>query len=147
MPYFEIGTHGQDHKHLPRLDTSQQEAEIQGPVTILQTRYGRTTTLFRPPYGEFNDLTVEAVRALGLRFILWNVVAGDPDPALSRQRMVTNLKGAIRNGSILVFHANGRGRLTREVVEEVYRDLIVPKGLEPVTVTDLLDRCPHGARR
>lgn len=147
VPFFEIGTHGQDHKHLDRLDAGQQEAEILGPVTLLQTRYGRTTRLFRPPYGEFNDLTVEAVRALGLWFILWNVVSGDPDPGLSRQRMVAHLHGAIRNGSIVVFHANGRGRLTREVVEEVYRDLIVPKGLQPVTVTTLLERCPHDLAR
>ncbi len=147
VPYFEIGTHGEEHAHLPRLDAGQQEAEIQGPVTLLSTKYGRPTTLFRPPYGEFNDLTVEAVRTLGLRFILWNVVSGDPDPKLTRDRMVANLKGAIRNGSIIVFHANGRGRLTREVVEELYRDLIVPKGFQPVTVTDLLDRCPHDPTR
>ncbi len=147
VPFFEIGTHGQLHAHLPMLDADRQRKEIQGPVTLLQTRYGRPAPLFRPPYGEYNDATVEIARALGLRFILWNAVSGDPDPQLSRTRMVDNLKATVRNGSIIVFHANGRGRHTRAVVEDLYQDLALNKGLQPVTVSTLLDGCEAGQTR
>jgi len=84
---------------------------------------------------------VEIVRALGLRFILWDVVSGDPDPRLSRPRMVERLTATVRNGSVIVFHANGKGLHTREVVEDLYQDLVLKRGLQPVTVTDLLDHC------
>ena len=147
VPFFEIGTHGQVHAHLPMVDADRQRKEIQGPVTLLQTRYGRRAPLFRPPYGEYNDATVEIARALGLRFILWNAVSGDPDPQLSRTRMVDNLKATVRDGSIIVFHANGRGRHTRAVVEDLYQDLVLTRGLKPVTVSTLLDGCEAGQTR
>jgi peptidoglycan/xylan/chitin deacetylase (PgdA/CDA1 family) len=147
VPYFEIGTHGQVHAHLPLLDDDRQRAEMQEAVTLLETRYGRHATLFRPPYGEYNDATVEIARVLGLRFILWNVVSGDPDPSLPLARMVERIKAATRNGSVIVFHANGKGRHTKEAVEEIYQDLVLDRGLQPVTVSTLLDQCRTGPPR
>ena len=70
VPFFEIGTHGDVHAHLPMHEVEEQRQEIMGPVRLLKTKYGRPAALFRPPYGEYNDETVEAVKALGLRFIL-----------------------------------------------------------------------------
>ncbi|MER3425205.1 MAG: hypothetical protein C4293_20255 [Nitrospiraceae bacterium] len=116
VPFFEVGTHGQIHAHLPELDVEHQRWEIQGPVTLLRTRYGRRATLFRPPYGEYNDATVSLAKTLGLRFILWNIVSGDPDPQLSKEQILHTVKSRARNGSIVVLHANGKGRHTREVV-------------------------------
>lgn len=141
VPFFELGTHGQVHAHLPGLDPDHQRREIATPVALLETKYGRRAPLFRPPYGEYDDSTVEVVRALRLRFILWDVVSGDPDPRLSRARMVERLTATVRNGSMIVFHANGKGLHTREVVEDLYKDLVLQRGLQPVTVTDLLDHC------
>jgi peptidoglycan/xylan/chitin deacetylase (PgdA/CDA1 family) len=141
VPFFEVGTHGQVHAHLPRLDADRQRSEIASAVTLLEAKYGHRAPLFRPPYGEYDDATVEIVRALGLRFILWDVVSGDPDPRLSRSRMVERLTATVRNGSVIVFHANGKGLHTREVVEDLYQDLVLKQGLQPVTVTDLLDHC------
>ena len=84
--------------------------------------------------------TVEVAGTLGLRFILWNVVSGDPDPRLSPERMLEDLKTRLRGGSIVVFHANGKGLHTRAVVEDLSQELL-KRGLQPVTVTALLDRC------
>jgi peptidoglycan/xylan/chitin deacetylase (PgdA/CDA1 family) len=147
VPYFEIGTHGHAHAHLPLLDEEHQRAEIHGAVTLLKTRYGRQASLFRPPYGEYDDATVEIARALGLRFILWNVISGDPDPSLPLARMVERIKATTRNGSVIVFHANGKGRHTKEAVEDLYQDLVLDRGLRPVTVSTLLDQCQNGQDR
>jgi len=141
VPFFEIGTHGQVHAHLPGLDAARQRAEIIGPVALLEKRFGYRGSLFRPPYGEYNDTTVEVTRALGLRFILWNVVSGDPDPHLSQARMLDELRARVHRGSIIVFHGNGKGRHTRAVIDELSQELVQQKGLQPVTVTGLLDRC------
>ena len=69
VPFFEMGTHGQVHAHLASLDEEAQRAEIIRAVDLLKTRYGVAAPLFRPPYGEFNDLTIEVVRKLGLQFL------------------------------------------------------------------------------
>jgi len=75
-----------------------------------------------------------------LQFILWSAVSGDPDPRLSPERMLGDLRTKVRGGSIVVFHANGKGLHTRAVVEDLSQELL-KKGLQPVTVTELLGRC------
>ena len=138
VPFFEMGTHGQAHAHLTTLDGRHQQAEIVGAMGLLKSRYGVQTPLFRPPYGEYNNLTLEVVRKLALQFILWNVISGDPDPFLSAGKMLSHVAAATQGGSVIVFHANGKGRHTREVVEALTRDHLPKRGLTPVTVTDLL---------
>lgn len=140
VPFFEIGTHGDVHAHLPMHDVEEQQQEIMAPVRFLKSRYGRPATLFRPPYGEYNDVTVEAVKALGLRFILWNIESGDPDPTLSADAILTRVQKRLKPGSMIVLHANGKGKHTREVTEALASHLLADKGLAAMTVSDLL-RC------
>lgn len=140
VPFFEVGTHGDVHAHLPMQEIEEQQREILGPVRVLKTKYGRAANLFRPPYGEYNDQTVEAVKDLGLRFILWNIESGDPDPTLSAEAIVTRVHKRIKPGSVIVMHANGKGTHTREVTESIAATLLPAKGLTPMTVSDLL-RC------
>jgi len=147
VPYFELGTHGQVHAHLPLLDAAQQRLEIQQAVALLHNRYDHATTLFRPPYGEFDETTVEVARALGLRFILWNIVSGDPDPHLSADHIVQSVASRLRNGAIVVFHANGKGQHTREVIERLYEQVFANGSLRPVTVSDLLGKCSNGVEQ
>jgi peptidoglycan/xylan/chitin deacetylase (PgdA/CDA1 family) len=142
VPYFEVGTHGNVHAHLPLHDAAYQTREISGPITLLKSGYGREARLFRPPYGEFDDATVDVVKSLGLQFILWTIKSGDPDPALSAESILTRINRQVKPGSIIVMHANGKGRHTREITEELITTVLPRKGLKPVTVTDLLSCNP-----
>jgi peptidoglycan/xylan/chitin deacetylase (PgdA/CDA1 family) len=138
IPFFEVGTHGEVHSHLPLHSAEEQRQEILGPVRLLKTKYDHDATLFRPPYGEFNDDTVNVARALGLQFILWNVVSGDPDPTLTAIQIEDRLKRFVRKGSVIVMHANGKGRHTHEVVQDLHEHLLPERGLAPMTMNDLL---------
>jgi len=140
VPFFEIGTHGEVHAHLPMHEVDEQQQEIMGPVRLLKTKYKHPATLFRPPYGEYNDQTVEAVKALGLKFILWNIESGDPDPTLAAEAIVARVQKRMKPGSVIVMHANGKGKHTREVTETLAVTLLPATGLTPMTVSDLL-RC------
>jgi peptidoglycan/xylan/chitin deacetylase (PgdA/CDA1 family) len=142
IEYFEIGTHGQVHAHLPLQSATEQREEIRRPVARLQEQYARKTTLFRPPYGEYDDLTVGVVKALGLRFIQWSIESGDPDPRLTTDQIVGRLSRAARPGSIIVFHANGKGRQTRQVIERLTEDVLPHQRLKPMTVSELLQCRP-----
>jgi peptidoglycan/xylan/chitin deacetylase (PgdA/CDA1 family) len=137
IPFFEVGTHGEVHAHMPLHSAEEQEQEILGPVRLLRTKYHHNAMLFRPPYGEFNDDTVNVVRALGLQFILWNVVSGDPDPTLTAIQIEDRLKRFVRKGSVIVMHANGKGQHTHEVVRDLHQHLLPERHLTPMTVSDL----------
>lgn len=142
MGFFEIGTHGDVHAHLPLHNTDEQRAEILAPVKVLQEHYAHKATLFRPPYGEYNDMTVAVVQLLGLQFIQWNVESGDPDPTLSAEQILTRVAKRAKPGSIIVFHANGKGKHTRQVIEQLTSDILPGKGLQPMTVSELLNCKP-----
>jgi peptidoglycan-N-acetylglucosamine deacetylase len=139
LDFFEVGTHGEVHAHLPLHDADEQRTEILRPVTALQERYGHEATLFRPPYGEYNDLTVAVVKLLGLQFIQWNIESGDPDPTLSAEQILARVAKRAKPGSIIVFHANGKGKQTRQVIEHLTREILPAKKLRPMTVSELLD--------
>jgi peptidoglycan-N-acetylglucosamine deacetylase len=139
---FEVGTHGEVHAHLPMHNAAEQREEIRLPVMLLQEHYARKATLFRPPYGEYDDRTVNVVNTLGLRFIRWSIESGDPDPRLTTDQILARLSERARPGSIIVFHANGKGRQTRQVIERLTIDVLPRKGLTPMTVSELLDCTP-----
>jgi len=101
--------------------------------------------LFRPPYGEYNDETINIVRALGLRFIQWSIESGDPDPTLSTDQILARLAKRAKRGSIVVLHANGKGKQTHHVVQRLIDEVLPHKGLKPMTVSELLS-CKQSIR-
>jgi peptidoglycan-N-acetylglucosamine deacetylase len=140
VPFFEIETHGQAHAHLHRLEQDGQRREIDGPVELLRERYHIHATFFRPPYGEYDSTTVEVAHALGQQVILWSAASGDPDPRLSAADIVTALSPRLNDGSVLVFHANGRGWHTREVVRDLAAEL-PRRHLRPATIAEIVNGC------
>jgi len=145
MGFFEIGTHGAVHAHLAMQNAAEQREEILGPVKILSEHYAHEAVLFRPPYGEYNDETIDIVRALGLRFIQWSIESGDPDPTLSTDQILTRLAKRAKRGSIVVLHANGKGKQTHHVVQRLIDEVLPHKGLKPMTVSELLS-CKQSIR-
>ncbi|MGE0643491.1 MAG: polysaccharide deacetylase family protein [Nitrospira sp.] len=140
--FFEIGTHGAIHAHLPMHDAESQRTEMLRPVTFLREHFAHTATLFRPPYGEYDGVTVAIANLLGLQFIQWNIESGDPDPTLSAEQILANVAKRAKPGSIIVFHANGKGKYTKQVIEQLTTEVLPKKGLRPMTVSELLNCSP-----
>jgi peptidoglycan/xylan/chitin deacetylase (PgdA/CDA1 family) len=142
IAFFEVGTHGEVHAHLPLHNADEQRAEIMGPVKLLSEHYAHDAVLFRPPFGEYNEVTIDVVKALGLRLVQWNIESGDPDPSLSADHILARIEKRAKGGSIVVLHANGKGKHTRQIVERLTADVLPRKGLKPTTVSDLLSCKP-----
>jgi peptidoglycan/xylan/chitin deacetylase (PgdA/CDA1 family) len=143
VPFFEIETHGQVHAHLQSLQREAQRREIDGPVELLRERYQIYATFFRPPYGEYDDTTVEVARELGQHVVLWSAASGDPDPHLSEAAIIAALSPRLGDGSVLVFHANGRGWHTHEMVRDLAAEL-ERRRLRPATIAEMVNGCNPG---
>jgi peptidoglycan-N-acetylglucosamine deacetylase len=142
IAFFEVGTHGEVHAHLPMHNAEEQRVEILGPVKLLNEHYAHDAVLFRPPFGEYNEVTVDVVKALGLRLVQWNIESGDPDPSLSAEQILARIEKRAKGGSIVVLHANGKGKHTRQIVERLTAEILPRKGLKPTTVSDVLSCKP-----
>ena len=54
----EVGNHSATHPHMSKLSDSQIREELKRCSDLVQSITGKPTTLFRPPYGEYNDEVV-----------------------------------------------------------------------------------------
>jgi peptidoglycan/xylan/chitin deacetylase (PgdA/CDA1 family) len=60
--------------------------------------------LFRPPYGKIKPSQAKAVRKLGYKIIMWDIISMDYDPTVSPEECLNNVLENIETGSIIVFH-------------------------------------------
>ena len=68
----EIGSHGYFHRDHDKLDYQGNLDEIANSVKFITAATGAQITLFAPPSGAYNDDTVAAAEALGLKTVMWS---------------------------------------------------------------------------
>ena len=158
-PLFEIGNHSWEHRNLRLLRGSALTSEIEntqvsyeqvreelgarqclgfdGRRPAVQSSAGRLS-LFRFPFGACDDPSLEAVGGMGLKAIQWDVSSGDPWIGQTPERMTQAVLGSVKPGSIVLFHANGRGWHTSQAIRAIIPALKA-KGYRFVTVSELLD--------
>ncbi|KOX22842.1 polysaccharide deacetylase [Streptomyces sp. NRRL F-6491] len=67
-----LNNHTLNHRYLPGLSYSRQEREICGMQDVIEKKFGKRPTLFRPPYGNYNDDTLRAAGSCGIKAVpLW----------------------------------------------------------------------------
>lgn len=75
----EIGNHSLTHPHMNQLDAAGVQKEIQDLDKQIETLTGKRCTLFRAPFGEYNDTVIKAVREIGYEPIQWNLDTVDTE--------------------------------------------------------------------
>lgn len=99
----EIGNHSTTHPEMTRLSRERIAEELRVTSDRVEQLTGVSPTLFRPPYGAYNDLVVTTSREEGYECIQWNVDSLD-----WKNRGVSDLvKQATKGnkpGDIVLFH-------------------------------------------
>lgn len=156
-PLFEIGNHTWSHANLRKATGQRLYDQIlwtQAQYTFLReelvrrdqrqgiaaqeiARIPSIPVTFRFPYGVCSHEALTAVRAAGLAAIQWDVVSGDPDRHQTAPRIVGTVLRQAKPGSIVVFHANGRGYGTAQALPQIVARLR-EQGFQFVTVSEML---------
>ena len=99
----EVMNHSNDHAHFNSLSTEEIVANINACNDKIEAVTGVRPTLFRPPYGEYDDHVITSVRGMGIEPIQWDVDSLDWKelPASEITQRVTSRVGP---GSIVLFH-------------------------------------------
>jgi peptidoglycan/xylan/chitin deacetylase (PgdA/CDA1 family) len=157
-PLFEVANHSWEHRNLRRLSGAALKAEIENAqlayeevraeletkqcmardtITPAAEHAPKRMSYLRFPYGACNPASLEAVEQEGLVPIQWDVAAGDPAPGESAAEMTRVVLASVQPGSIVIFHANGRGWHTDAALPRIVSELKA-QGYEFVTIPELL---------
>ncbi len=68
-----IMNHSNTHPNMPKLSAAQKLDELNSCNRKIAEITGKSPTLFRPPYGDYDNATIEAVESLGMHTIQWDV--------------------------------------------------------------------------
>lgn len=132
----ELGNHSENHKHMSELSAQEMETEIMKAHDKVKKLTNYDMKSFRPPYGDYNNAVIKAVRKCGYQAIQWDVDSLDwKDYGVdSILNTVCNHKH-LGNGSIILCH-NG-AKYTAQALDSMITQL-KEKGFQFVTISELV---------
>lgn len=101
---FEIGTHSATHPQMSKLSQSQCQEELVSSSKKIFEITGKPVTLFRPPFGDYNNQLLTVAKGLGLYTIQWSVDSLDWK-GLSAREIAERVQKAT-SGDIILCHNN-----------------------------------------
>lgn len=99
----EVMNHSLNHAHFSSLSSDEIVADITACNEKIAAITGVTPTLFRCPYGEYDDHVVNAVTGMGMTAVQWNIDSLDWK-GISAEEIQKRVLKNIEPGSIILFH-------------------------------------------
>ncbi|MDC3417987.1 polysaccharide deacetylase family protein [Aquibacillus salsiterrae] len=99
-----IGSHTINHPDLTRLSYQEQLKQLKVSVSEIETITGQKVNFFRPPFGQYNDDTIKAAKALGLTTVMWRIAAIDWELKCDPEQIITNVIDHLEDGAIILLH-------------------------------------------
>lgn len=130
----EVMSHSNDHAHFSKLSESEIIDNLNKCNDKIAKVTGVTPTLFRCPYGEYDDHVIIAVNSIGMTAIQWNVDSLDWK-GISAKEIAQRVLSRVVPGSIVLFHNAAEN--TPEALPTVIEGLIAD-GYTIVPVSELL---------
>lgn len=130
----EIANHSDGHKHVNNLSIEENEKEVKICSDKIEAITGKRTTLYRGPYGEYNNTVIQAAENQNHITIQWSLDTLDYK-GLTGDEMWSRLNEKLKNGDIILSH-NGTEH-TADSLDKILTN-IKEKGFQVVTVSDLI---------
>ena len=130
----EVMTHSNNHEHFTRLSANEIIANINASNEKIARVTGKTPTLFRAPYGEYDDKVISTIKSMGITTVQWDVDSLDWKE-ISAAEITKRVTGKAAAGSIVLFH--NAAKHTPEALTAIIEHLI-KDGFSIVPVSELL---------
>ena len=147
----EIMNHSDTHPHINQLSEEKVKEEITRCADKIEAVTGKRPTLFRGPYGEYNNTVIQAATALGHQTLQWDVDSLDWKD-LETEDIVTRVLKRVKPGSVILFHngAKNTPAALPQIIEKLQADgyKFLPAtellGPEPTTINHQGTQMPVG---
>ena len=130
----EMGTHSRTHSYMSKLSEEEIQDELKTSAAAIESITGKKVELFRPPYGDFDDLLIDTSNGMRLYPIQWDVDSLDWKN-LSGTEIALRIVNGAKNGSIILCHNNGLH--TAEALPMIFSTL-QNRGYEFVPISELI---------
>ncbi len=130
----EVMSHSNDHAHFSQLSASQIIDNLNKCNEKIEKVTGVKPTLFRCPYGEYDDHVINTVNSIGMTAIQWNVDSLDWK-GISASEISQRVLSRVVPGSIVLFHNAAEN--TPEALPSIIEGLIAD-GYDIVPVSEIL---------
>ena len=135
----EIGNHSNTHPHMNALGEQAIRDELRMMSDKVENLTGVRPTLFRPPYGEYNNRVVQVARQEGYEVVQWSVDSLDWKDR-GTEDIIKQCTYRVDNGDIVLFHNDSNDILNAlPTVIKHYQSL----GYTIVPVSELLLEGPY----
>lgn len=103
----ELGNHSSTHPNMTKLSAEDIARELKGAEDAIVQITGVRPTVFRPPFGAYNNCLVETCEANGYQVIQWDVDSLDWKD-ITAEQIVERVTRNVKPGSIVLFHNNAQ---------------------------------------
>jgi len=131
----EIGLHSTTHPHFTQLSPAQMKEELKKNKDMVKKVTGYDATVFRPPFGDYNNEVITTASDLGLTTVQWSIDSLDWQENLSTQDIVKRIMERVDKGAIILMHNDGQH--TPDVIKIILPEL-KRQGYDIVPVSKLL---------
>lgn len=130
----EIANHSNTHPHVTNLNYEENIEEIKKCSQKIEKITGEKTTLYRGPYGEYNNTVLKAAKDENHITIQWSIDSLDYT-GLTEQEMINRIKPKLEKGSIILMHNGTKNTATS--LNGIIKT-IKASGFEIVKVSELI---------
>ena len=102
---IEIGTHSNTHPDFTTISSDQMRLELESSINKITNITGKPVSLFRAPYGAYNNTVINVAEEMNLKTIQWSVDTLDWK-GLSGVEICERVMSKVDSGSIILCHNN-----------------------------------------
>ncbi len=100
----DVMNHSSTHPYMTKLGEAQIKEQLETCNAKIAAITGKTPTLFRCPYGDYDNKVIGTVEKIGMKAIQWDVDSLDWKDTSTVESIVTRVTGKVKPGSIILFH-------------------------------------------
>ena len=100
----QIQNHSATHPHMPNLSEDKMIEQLRICNEKIANITGQTPTLFRCPYGDYNNNVINTVESIGMYTIQWDIDSKDWMDGHTADIITNDVLSKVQPGSIILFH-------------------------------------------
>jgi peptidoglycan/xylan/chitin deacetylase (PgdA/CDA1 family) len=132
---FEVCGHTMSHSIITELSDEKLEEELRQCQNVISGVTHAMYPYFRPPFGIYDDRTLDIIARNGYKIIHWSNSINDTLRHVRKKYQVSSLLKNLKNGDIIISHfgAYNTYEVMKEIIPEIWK-----MGYEIVTVSEVL---------